>query len=127
MARLGRPVSGRPAILVAAGAARRKVAASQWATAAVSKPRWLVTNDAHRKEQTQMADGPNHPIADVSPDRLDKTEPQIEVPIKPKARGSSAWGSPWGSPWGTTGIKPEKAIPESGSDEPTKVDPAREA
>ena len=73
-----------------------------------------------------MADGPNHPVAGVSPDQRDETEPR-EVPARPKARGSSAWGSPWGSPWGTTGIKPENAIPESGSDEPTKVDPAREA
>jgi hypothetical protein len=73
-----------------------------------------------------MADGQNHPVADVSPDQRDETEPR-EVPAKPKARTSSAWGSPWGSPWGTTGIKPENAIPESGSDEPTKVDPAHEA
>jgi hypothetical protein len=74
-----------------------------------------------------MDDGPNHPIAGASLDQRDKTAPQIEVPTKLKARVSSAWGSPWGSPWATSGVKPEKATPESGSDEPTKVDPAREA
>jgi len=74
-----------------------------------------------------MADGPNHPIAGVSPDRRDKTEPQIEVPIKPKARGSSPWGSPWGSPWATTGVEPDETKLESGRDEITEADPAREA